>query len=225
MDETSPREILASLIAESGDNFGSLSRLIGRNAAYIQQYIKRGTPRKLDEADRRTLAAYFGVEESLLGAPAGDSVAPCSSHKQKKNSQIALVRKLELEASAGAGSLAGEERAAGAIGFDHRWLRRLGLVPENLSIIDVKGESMAPTLNDGDTIMVDRIDGAERLRDGIYVLRLDDALMVKRVALSPRRAGEMTISSDNPHYPRWDNIDRALVDIVGRVIWASRILI
>ncbi len=225
MDETSPRDILASLIAESGDNYGALSRLIGRNAAYIQQYIKRGTPRKLDEADRRTLAAYFGVEEKLLGAPESDSSAPQSSHNSNKNKVISLVKRFDTAASAGVGSLAGEERAAGTIGFDHRWLRRLGLVPENLSIIDVKGESMAPTLNDGDTIMVNRADGAERLRDGIYVLRLDDALMVKRVALSPRGARELTVSSDNPHYPRWENIDRALVDIVGRVIWASRILI
>ena len=95
---------------------------------------------------------------------------------------------------------------------------------ENLSIIDVKGESMSPTLNNGDTIMVDRSDNMGRLRDGIYVLRLDDALMVKRVALSPHRAGELTVSSDNPHYPRWDNLDRMLVDIVGRVVWCARML-
>lgn len=84
---------------------------------------------------------------------------------------------------------------------------------------------MSPTLNSGDTIMVDRGDGGERLRDGIYVLRLDDALMVKRVALPPRRgAGTLTISSDNPHYPSWPNVDRSLVDIVGRVVWSSRVM-
>ena len=44
---------------------------------------------------------------------------------------------------------------------------------------------MAPTLNAGDDILVDLGDCAERLRDGIYVLRVDDALVVKRIALHP----------------------------------------
>lgn len=223
MDENSPREILADLIAERGENYGALSRLLGRNAAYIQQYIKRGTPRKLDEADRRTLARYFGVDETLLGGP-----DPHSLHARAQargNRAIASIPRLMLAASAGSGALTGEEFRNGTVGFDRRWLRSLGLMPENLSIIAVQGESMSPTLNNGDTIMVDRGDGAERLRDGIYVLRLDDALMVKRVALAPRRGvNTLTVSSDNPHYPSWENVDRALVDIVGRVVWSSRLL-
>lgn len=229
MDENSPRDILAGLIAERGDNYGALSRLIGKNAAYIQQFIKRGTPRRLQEDDRRLLAAYFGVDESLLGGPAQENAASSNrlTHENRKdNTLIALVPKLELAASAGAGTIAGEEHAACSVGFDRRWLKALGLSAENLSIIDVKGESMAPTLNNGDNIMVDRGDGAERLRDGIYVLRLDDMLMVKRVALSPRMGRKvLTISSDNSHFPTWEDVDRALVDIVGRVVWASRVMI
>ena len=61
---------------------------------------------------------------------------------------------------------------------------------------------MAPTLNAGDDILVDLGDAADRLRDGIYVLRIDDALVVKRIALNPigRR---VTVQSDNPAYPDW----------------------
>lgn len=228
MDDASPREILAGLIAEHGTNYGALSRLIGRNAAYIQQFIKRGTPRRLDERDRRILADFFGVDEGLLGAPGMEADSPVPAAKGRSKplaASTALVPKLDLEASAGGGAIADGEWASGAIGFDRLWLKRLGLHAENLSIIDVKGESMAPTLNNGDNIMVDRSDGAERLRDGIYVLRLDTMLMVKRVALSPRTGRKaLTISSDNPHFPSWDDVDRALVDIVGRVVWASRVL-
>ncbi len=223
MDENSPREILADLIARRGENYGALSRLLGRNAAYIQQYIKRGTPKKLDETDRRTLARYFGVDEALLGGP--DPQEPPGQAREGGYRAIASVPRLMLAASAGAGALTGEEFRNGAVGFDRRWLRSLGLTPENLSIIAVQGESMSPTLNNGDTIMVDRGDGAERLRDGIYVLRLDDALMVKRVALPPRRGLDVfTVSSDNPHYPSWENVDRSLVDIVGRVVWSARLI-
>lgn len=229
MDQRSPREILASLIAERGANYGALSRLIGRNAAYIQQFIKRGTPRKLDEKDRRVLARYFGVNEALLGAEE-DGLSEIrdrsdGERKIRKISKTFDVPKLEIEVSAGMGAIVEGEYSAASVGFDVQWLRSLGLSPENLSIIDVKGESMAPTLSNGDTVMVDISDRAERLRDGIYVLRLDDALMVKRVSLSPRRERRaLTISSDNPHFPTWEDIDPALVDIVGRVVWASRIL-
>jgi hypothetical protein len=44
-----PRSALQRLIEERGEDYSSLSRLIGRNAAYIQQYIKRGNPKKLGE--------------------------------------------------------------------------------------------------------------------------------------------------------------------------------
>ena len=223
MDEKSPREFLADLIAKRGENYGALSRLLGRNAAYIQQYIKRGTPRKLDETDRRTLARYFGVDEALLGGP--DPHDLHGKAREGGDRAIASVPRLMLAASAGAGALTGEEFRNGTVGFDRRWLRSLGLAPENLSIIAVQGVSMSPTLNNGDTIMVDRGDGAERLRDGIYVLRLDDALMVKRVSLAPGRGlNVLTVSSDNPHYPSWENVDRSLVDIVGRVVWSSRLI-
>ena len=57
--------------------------------------------------------------------------------------------------------------------------------PDRLSIIRVDGDSMAPTLNAGDDILVDLGDCVDRLRDGIYVLRADDVLVVKRLALHP----------------------------------------
>ena len=47
------RAALERLIEERGEDYAALSRLIGRNAAYIQQFIKRGTPKRLSEEDRR----------------------------------------------------------------------------------------------------------------------------------------------------------------------------
>ena len=71
------RIVLERLIAERGDSYSDLSRLLNRNPAYIQQFIKRGTPRKLDEEDRRILARYFGVADNVLGGSAAQAgVAP-----------------------------------------------------------------------------------------------------------------------------------------------------
>ena len=219
MDESQDARIaLDRLIAERGENYADLSRLIGRNPAYIQQFIKRGTPRKLDEDDRRVLARYFGVSERALGG----AVVPMAAIARTRGiPPVVAVPRLSLGASAGNGSLDDDERAAGAMAFDAHWLRHLGVRPQRVSIIRVDGESMAPTLSDGDDIMVDHDDDAMRLRDGVYVLRLDGVLMVKRIAIGPLR-GRFSVISDNPHYPDWADIDPALVDIVGRVVWTGR---
>ena len=66
----------------------------------------------------------------------------------------------------------------------------------------------------------DRV-AAERLRDGIYVLRIEGALVVKRLALNPA-ARTLSIRSDNPAYPGWPDCDPDAVDVVGRVVWAGR---
>jgi phage repressor protein C with HTH and peptisase S24 domain len=80
---------------------------------------------------------------------------------------------------------------------------------------------MEPTLSDGDEILVSRDDGAERLRDGIYVLRVDDALIVKRIAMNPANR-RFTIKSDNEGYPDWPDCDPGDVEIIGRVVWTGR---
>ena len=40
-----PREKLADLARERGESLAALSRMLGRNASYLQQYITKGSPR------------------------------------------------------------------------------------------------------------------------------------------------------------------------------------
>ena len=216
MEEADPRETLRRLARERGADLAALSRLIGRNPAYIQQYLARGTPRRLAEDDRRTLAEYFGIDEGELGGPASSRGTGAGG-----GSGLVAVRRYEVGASAGPGALPGEERELSRIAFPERWLRRLAGDPARLSIIAVDGDSREPGLSDGDEILVDRADGAERLRDGVYVLRVDDELIVKRIAMNPARR-RFTIKSDNPDYPDWPDCDSGDVEVIGRVVWAGR---
>jgi hypothetical protein len=207
------REELDRLIQQRGLGYSEISRLLGRNAAYIQQFIKRGSPRKLDDADRRLLARFFGVDEQVLGGP-----------PPALRDGLVEVPMLNVDASAGFGAVAESESAHTRFGFDERWLARLTRAKgASLSIINVAGDSMEPTLSSGDEVLVDASDQSSRLRDGIYVLRADDALVVKRVTLKPG-GRKITISSDNPAYPSWDDVDRSDIQIVGRVIWFGRAL-
>jgi phage repressor protein C with HTH and peptisase S24 domain len=208
-----PRLILERLCAERGEDFAGLSRMLGRNAAYIQQYVRRGVPKRLREEERRKLARYFGIAEVLLGGPP----------EEARGSQgLVNVKRHPVMVSAGPGAIVTEELGKPYFAFDERWLKALTQsVPSNLSIVRVEGDSMAPTLNAGDDILVDLGDSSERLRDGIYVLRIDDALVVKRLALNPvgRR---VTVQSDNPAYPDWPDCTLKDVNPIGRVIWSGR---
>jgi len=210
------RSVLAKLIEERREDYAGLSRLIGRNAAYIQQYIKRGTPRRLSESDRQTLARYFGISDAELGGPGSVGRALFDA------THLIAIPRLNVDASAGPGAFNESESECAHIGFDEKWLRRVSRSKSaDLSVIKVQGDSMSPTLSDGDDILVDAGDRADRLRDGIYVLRRDDALLVKRVAPSPA-SRRITIKSDNASYPTWPDCEISDVDIIGRVVWVGR---
>lgn len=210
-----PRIVLERLCAERGEDFAGLSRMLGRNAAYIQQYVRRGVPRRLKEEERRKLARYFSVSEAMLGGPAD----------LPGREGLVAVNRTAVRASAGPGAIVSEESGRPYFAFDERWLKALtGSPSDKLSIIRVEGDSMAPTLNPGDDILVDLADREERLRDGVYVLRIDDALVVKRIALHPI-GGRVTVQSDNPAYPDWPDCDLASLNCIGRVIWAGRKLV
>jgi phage repressor protein C with HTH and peptisase S24 domain len=214
------RLFLDQTISEQGLTYSDISRLIGKNPAYIQQFIKRGTPRRLNEQDRRTIARHLGVQEHQLSGFALANATPLSFRRSQRS---VCVPRISLAASAGHGTLDAEEPTSDVLAFDARWLREIGLEPPYASIIRVDGESMAPTLKHGDEIMIDHRDNLAKLRDGIYVLRLDDVLLVKRIALGPRK-GSFSILSDNSYYPSWTDVDPALVTVVGKVVWVGRSL-
>ena len=207
------REELDRLIRRKNYGYAAISRMLGRNPSYVQQFIKRGSPRKLDDEDRKVLASFFGVDEQILGGPANAVI-----------DGMVEFPILDVQASAGFGAVAASENAQTRFGFDEHWLRSLTSAKSaSLSIVRVMGDSMEPTLNEGDEVLVDASDHASRLRDGIYVLRADDTLVVKRVAIKPG-GNQITIASDNPAYPTWHDMERSEVHVVGRVIWFGRAL-
>lgn len=220
-DDDGGRARLVGLAVQRNVSLSALSALIGRNTTYLQQFVRKGSPRKLEENDRRTLAEFFGVPESDLGAPqrggvivAGQAPPRAGTAPRPVTADWADIPRLPLGASAGPGTHPAEEIPSGRLRFNHRWLKGQGLEPAMLSVIEVEGDSMEPTLRDGDEILVDRT--PRPLRAGIHVIRLDDVLLVKR--LEPGPGGAVRIISDNLAYPR---LERSLneVELVGRVVW------
>jgi repressor LexA len=204
MDPGAQRAALAALMDEQGVRFAELSRVIGRNAAYLQQYVRRGSPRELAERDRARLAAYLGVDESLLGG--------------RPNDALLVIPRIDVGASAGPGGLVDAEDRRQPFAFPPALLRQLGVRTSAASMIRVVGDSMSPTLEDGDEILVDRDTRRIEARGGVFVLRLDGELIVKRLRSA---VGGIEVVSDNPAYPARVVPARA-IEVIGRVAWLSR---
>lgn len=127
---------------------------------------------------------------------------------------------VEARPRAGIGGLETDGEYLGWYSFHTNFLCRKGS-PEAMRLFIVAGNSMIPTLNDGDMILVDT--SQKDVQSGrIYLLRIGEELMVKR--LERRPGGLMYIKSDNPDY---DPIPVKLaeaedVEVFGRMVWSCR---
>src|SRR5258707_4818007 len=104
-----PRLVLERLCAERGEDFAGLSRMLGRNSAYIQQYVRRGVPKRLKEEERRKLARYFSVSETLLGGPPDEPLS---------HDGLISVKRHPVTVSAGPGAVVLEQQGRPYFGFD-----------------------------------------------------------------------------------------------------------
>ncbi|BBR20114.1 hypothetical protein WP3S18E05_15940 [Klebsiella sp. WP3-S18-ESBL-05] len=130
------------------------------------------------------------------------------------------VELLDVSASAGTGHIQGSdvvdvirsieynnERAAALFG---------GRTPDTVKVINVRGDSMADTIEPGDLIFVD-ISVNEFDGDGIYVFGFDDKIYVKRLQMIPDK---ILVISDNPKYREW-SVDKSNEDrfyVFGKVM-------
>ncbi len=133
-----------------------------------------------------------------------------------------LVPVYDIEVSAGNGIIPVDfEAQVDQLAFPPGYLRHITSTSvQHLAIVTVKGDSMSPTLREGDVVMVDTTKRSLGY-DGLFVLRMDDALHVKRVTRGNSK-GMVRIMSDNrDSYPA---IERELpdVDVVGKVLWYGR---
>ena len=135
--------------------------------------------------------------------------------------QLVFVPRYEVRALAGGGANVFDEPEAERVPFHQTLLRGLRCNLSDLAMIEVQGDSMEPTLAEGEPILLDRT--VDRIsRDSIYVLRLDDELLVKRIQRG--LDGSLTVISDNPRYQP-QRLTPELLDqitVIGEVVWPPR---
>lgn len=132
------------------------------------------------------------------------------------------VQKLAFKAGAGQGALILDE-AADSVRFPKTILDQIGVAPQNARLLEAAGDSMRPTINDGDMMLVDISNAAKQIVEGkIFVFAIGDEAYVKRLR---RSSGRMMMVSDNREmFPEEAVPNEPQIQIYARVMWAGRSL-
>lgn len=135
--------------------------------------------------------------------------------------EFILIPMVGAVLSAGCGSLETEGGSERKYAFRSDFLRRKGNVHE-MVVMRVEGDSMCPSIEDGDVVLIDQSQKVLR-PDSVYAVGVEDMIYLKRVNAIP---GKVILTSDNPDYPSFEvdtNGDLSdLVRIIGRIVWSSR---
>ncbi len=217
MERDPVRDALREKLWKAGTSLAEASLAIGRNKAYLQQYLARGMPRVLSFQDSEALGELLGCDPAELRHDTLPAPKPWTGPKRRRTAGAA-VAEVEVEAAAGAGAWNED--------FVHekaRWRLPEAMVrhegdaePEALRILRVRGNSMEPELREGDRIVVDT---ARRVPapGELFVLWDGTGLVVKRVeALTAE--GRLRLASAHPDYPPYER-PADEVHVVGKVLW------
>ncbi|MEI2387495.1 helix-turn-helix transcriptional regulator [Breoghania sp. JC706] len=196
------------------DSANSFARQVGISESLIRKYLAGGMP-GIEKAAQIAQAKGVSLDWLIGGEEAARKEAAVVSD------DFALIRRLSVSASAGNGALAEHEDDIGTLAFRNEWLHRRGINPRAARALTARGDSMEPTIRDGDILLVDT--SIDRVIDhAIYVVVVAGLVLVKRTQL--RLDGSLRLASDNPVFAPEDIAasETDQVRIVGRVMWFGR---
>lgn len=131
---------------------------------------------------------------------------------------LVAVSEIDLAYGMG-GSFADGPVEAQTLHFPRAWLETITTSPPSqLTFARGRGDSMVPTLLDGDIVLIDRSQRTVREQDAIWAFTVGDIAMIKRVRL---RGETVHILSDNDRVPA-DEASIEEVHVVGRVVFIGR---
>ncbi|NPT50747.1 helix-turn-helix domain-containing protein [Ralstonia sp. 3N] len=146
---------------------------------------------------------------------------PVDDREEQEDSDFAMLRRLDVKASAGNGNLVFMETDKGRLAFRRDFLRHIGVRENDAVLIYADGQSMEPKIPDGAVLLVDT-SHTDMRNNEIHVIRVDGEILVKR--LRKEIGGGVWIVSDNPDKGRYPDIlvtpdKEDHISIIGRVFW------
>jgi phage repressor protein C with HTH and peptisase S24 domain len=180
-------------------------------AAELEQLSSSLTPTH-DEPSR-------GMGDSKVPAntpfPRGEEAA------SRLDDRYAFIPQYDAKAAAGLGSENPHVEIRSTLAFKREWLRVKGVNPKHLIVIYAEGQSMWPTINDGDVLLVDR-SKVDPVDSQVFVLTGGDGAIVKRLVKAPLDRWMLRSDNDDKDvYPDryFLRINENEHRIIGQVIW------
>lgn len=214
-DLTPFRHRLTRILEQFG-SVAALARAVGVSDNAIYKWLSgRGQP-NLANLISLARAGRVSVEWLATGRVAESSTG---SKSEANAAEYVFVPRYIVKGPAAQGFPITSEQVVDYLAFKVEWVHRLLRADSgNLLLLEAVGDSMSPTFSDSDLLLVDL--GEPRFKhDGIYVLRRDNDLSVKRIHRHPD--GRLVIRSDNRAYDPC-TVRGERLRIIGRVIWAGR---
>lgn len=210
----STRDNLERFITQRGLKIKPWAKEAGLSDATVRSFLKgRTTSLSYSTLERLAQAAGATVDE-MIGAK-----------KQESNpippDQLVGVKHLEVHASAGDGFEVTTEPEGEPYYFMKSWLEAMfGGHDGKLRVIHFRGDSMLPTIHDGDTgIVLTGLTTDDFMPGSIYVLWDGRGLVVKRLEAIISSRPRLRVISDNTALYTPYEIDADDARIVGKVLW------
>jgi phage repressor protein C with HTH and peptisase S24 domain len=203
------------LIMQQFGSVADLARAVGVSDNAIYKWVSgRGQPSMMSLVN---LSKAAGVSVEWLATGRGAPTKAKSDHHHRPpepSDNVSMPRHVLRTAN---GRLAIQnQQIVDYLSFRSDWLQRvLNVDVRNIALVEVIGDSMSPTADEGDLGLVDLRESRFR-HDGVYVLRTGSDLAVKRLQRQPD--GSLVIRSDNSAYPPV-SVKSEEVALLGRVVW------
>ena len=148
------------------------------------------------------------------------STAPAQAYNDME--AFDFVPMAEAKLNAGGGHVVMSEQYGELYAFRKDWLSKVATSARNIVLMRVEGESMTPTISDGDMVMLDM--GRTRIKSGsIFAIGIEDTIIIKRLEYLVN--GKIRIISDNRQEYAPYEADSREIRIIGEVIWCAKLFV
>jgi transcriptional regulator with XRE-family HTH domain len=209
--------ILGGRIKEAAQAAGlslrELARRAGMSLGQVQNYINGRDPQVL---------VAIKIADALGLSPASLLLGENTSMPVRG---LARIPVMDIKVHAGRGGENFSEAELHKIDLPIEEMRLAVTSAKNLAGCYITGTSMEPTLGDGDLVIVDRGRRDARQEPGIFLMRFDGSLSIKRVTQLSRHSFQVV--SDNPNKAMFpdqvlDVSGQIDFDVVGRAVWVGQ---
>ena len=195
-------------------NRSEFGRMTGKKPSHITDICKGRT--SLTMPYLVTLKEKFKISLNWLLVNDGTMLS------ESVDDEFIYVPLYDVQASAGYGAVIHSEQIVDHLAFKRQWLNQdLGVVATDLALITVKGDSMVPTLNEGDLILID-LSLNQVTQEGVYLIQFEGTLMAKRLQKDYEQ--NLHVISDNKLYKEFviPASQMEHLQIIGKTMWFGR---